>query len=751
MKMTDAPSVFRKNPIALAVLMLGALPLQALAQDAAAAPATQGEALLLSNVGDATRLSEVVVSGERLQDDYKRDVSNAGAKSPTPIRDIPQSVTVVNRAVMDAQGADSLEEALRYVPGITFTAAEGGSIGNNINLRGFSARTDIFLDGFRDRGQYYRDTFSLDSVEVLEGPSSMLFGRGSTGGVINQVSKLPTSTRRDELSATIGTSDQYRITGDFNHPINDSVLVRMPVMAQAVHSTRDVMHNRDYGLAPSVRIKLDPDTSLTLSSLLEYNHDMPDYGLPPLNGRPANVSRNNFYGLTDDATVQKVGVFNARIESRLAPALTLRNQTQYSHYTIDARETAANSVGTCSADPCTAADFTVLPTKSSGNFTALPPDQLYVQLGSHARGIVDSSLYNQTDAIWSFNTGTIGHKLVTGAEVGRDTYLNQSLTLNNADNLILSLTNPAQLSGAENGVTTTAGNLGRAHATTIAAYVNDTVSLTRHWKAVAGLRWDRFRADLSNSIPSSRNVATADQTVNFTSVRGGVLYQPSEAQSYSLSYGTSFNPSLEQLTVRNGQQAIPPEKNRSYEIGGKWDLMNGALSLTSALFQIEKANARSQNTDGTYDLDGTVRVNGVEVGATGHLTPKWQVFGGYTWLDAEVVEASATDGTLGKTPANTPRNNASLWTTYLVTPAWEAGTGLVYSSSRYAVANNTVQAPGFTRWDATFAYHQPQYDLRLNLINLADVRYFDSVIQSDGGRAVPGDSRAVQMTFTYRI
>ncbi|MGH8505843.1 MAG: TonB-dependent receptor [Stenotrophobium sp.] len=734
----------------MAVLMFSALPLPVLAQDAARATPEQAEnAQLLAATDSATRLSNVVVEGERVTDDYNPGTSNAGAKTPTPIRDIPQSVTVVNRAVMDAQGANSLQDALRYVPGITFTAAEGGSIGNNINLRGFSARTDIFLDGFRDRGQYYRDAFSLDSVEVLEGPSSMLFGRGSTGGVINQVSKLPTMASHDELAATIGSNDQYRITGDFDHALSDTAAVRLPVMAQTVHSNRDVMHNQDYGAAPSLRVHLNDKTEMILSGLFEHNRDMADYGLPPLNNQPAPVSRKNFYGLTDDATVQDVQVFNAQFKFQLAPTLTLRNRTQYSRYSIDARETAANSVGTCSADPCTAADYTPLSTRSTGNLTALPLDQLYVQLGSHDRNIHDSSLFNQSDAIWKFTTGSIRHKLVVGSELGRDIYNNESVTLNNLP--VISLSDPAHLSAAQAGVTATAGNVAQSSATTAAAYFNDTLSLGQYWKVVGGLRWDRFAASLTNSIPSSRNVAFAEQIVHFASVRGGVLYQPSEAQSYYLSYGTSADPSLESLTVSNGAQALPPEKNRSYEAGGKWDLLGGNLSLTSAVFQVEKTNARSQVSTGVYTLDGTVRVNGASLSAAGHITRSWQVFGGYTWLDAKVVEASALDGNLGKVPANTPRNNATLWTTYALTEAWSAGTGLVYSSSRFANANNTVSVDGFTRWDVTAAYHQPQYDVRLNLFNLADAHYFDSVIQSDGGRAVPGVSRSVQLTFTYRI
>lgn len=213
--------------------------------------------------------------------------STIGPLSGTPPQDVPQSVTVVDQQLMQAQGATNFQQALSYVPGITFAAAEGGAIGNNINLRGFSARTDVYLDGFRDRGQYYRDTFSLDAIEVLKGPSSMLFGRGSTGGAVNQVGKLPSWTPHDVLQATLGSNDQRRLVGDFNHPVNDAVAFRLPVMAQSLHSSRDVMHNRDYGVAPSLRIRADAKTDITLTSLFEHNHDMADYGLPPLNGEPA--------------------------------------------------------------------------------------------------------------------------------------------------------------------------------------------------------------------------------------------------------------------------------------------------------------------------------------------------------------------------------------------------------------------------------------------------------------------------------
>jgi catecholate siderophore receptor len=367
------PAHFKPTPLAAALLLATALPLPVAAQTVPSDSKTG------TSVED-NQLPEVQVSGQKTSDDYAPDVSTVGARTPTPLRDIPQSLTIINRAVMDSQGATSLAAALRNVPGITLGAAEGGTIGNNINLRGFSARTDIYLDGVRDRGQYYRDVFALDAVEVLKGPSSMLFGRGSTGGVINQVSKTPSLTPYNEVSTTVGTNDYCRATADLNEPLSDTSAFRIAVMGQDVHTTRDVMSNQDYGIAPSLRFGIGTPTQITLSALFLHNHDMPDNGVPPLNGHPVDVPPNTFYGLTDDRTIQDVTTLSALVDHKITADMTLHNRTQYSHYDIDARESAANSVGTLIGSV-----FTVLPTKATGNITSLPASQLYVQLASHDR------------------------------------------------------------------------------------------------------------------------------------------------------------------------------------------------------------------------------------------------------------------------------------------------------------------------------------------------------------------------------
>lgn len=745
--------MIRRTPVATALLALFAAPTATLAQQASTESASPAPATL----------QEVVVQGNTSRDDFN-SAKTSLSKLPADLRDVPQSVTVVNKALMESQGVSSLADALRNVPGITIGGAEGSQIGNNINLNGFSARTDIYLDGFRDRGQYYRDAFALDSVEVLMGPSSMLFGRGSTGGVINQVSKKPQRKAATEVTGSVTTNGLVRATADYNTPTGETSAFRVAAMAQNGRpSTRDEMTVQDFGIAPSWRLGIGTSTEITLSALLQHNHDMPDYGLPNLNGHPVNVNRKTFYGFTDDRTNQDIASLSAGITHKFSPDLRVRNQTQFNYVETDARETAPNAVGSVNAR-----GFTPLTT------TTLPLDQLFVRLQSHDRKIRDYSIFNQTELTANFNTGAVKHTLLVGAEFGHDGYNNQNTYRNgtcNGQPLVTGTTsatvgyvacepvvNPAYTASPGN-VPSSTGNLQGGSANTIAAYLNDTIEFSKQWKVMAGVRYDRYIASISNSINSTNSakapyfstaLANADQTVNFTSVRLGGIWQPTDAQSYYVSYGTSFNPSLEQLVGTTGQQSLDPEKNKSYEVGGRWDLMSGDLSLSSALFQITKDNARSQVDSTTYTLAGKIRVRGFRAGATGRITSKWQVFAGYTYLDGEIVNGVGA-GTTGKVPLNTPKHTATAWTSYSFLPNWEVGGGAFYMSERFANNTNLVQVGSYVRWDGMLAYHQPKYDVRLNLFNVFNKKYYDALIQSDGGRAVPGTGRTAMLSFTYRM
>lgn len=692
----------------------------------------------------------------------------SSAKLAAKLADVPQSVTVLDKSLLASQGATSLADALHNVPGITLGAAEGGQIGNNINLNGFTARTDIYLDGFRDRGQYYRDTFALQSVEVLMGPSSMLFGRGSTGGAINQESHRPVLKLQEEVTASVTSNGLARITAGVNMPVAPSSALRIDSMWQSgAPTTRDEMTVKDYGIAPALKIGIDTPTEITLSALLQHNNDRPDYGLPPLNGAPVTVDRNGVYGYADDRTIQDVTTASGAIKHKFSDAAVLRDQVQFNQVDTNAVETAPNSIGTIGPSGFAALTSSATVTPSS----TLPFTQLWVRLQSHDRKIHDTSLFNQLEVKAKFKTGGIGHELLIGSEIGRDTYGNQNYYRDGSCNGIA--LNPMSGNGLYSGyvacepllnppyssspstVPSQLGNLATGRADTLGVYANDTASIGRV-KLVGGLRYDRYAATITNSVNAGNTagnttLAAASQTVAFTSVRVGAIWQPSKAQSYYASYSTSFNPALEQLTSTTGISApLPPETNKAYEAGAKWELSHDRLSLTAAAFQITQYNSRSQNSDGTYTANGTIRVRGVRAGALGKINSKWQIFGGYTHLDATIVDAIAVN-TLGIVPVNTPRDSATLWSTFDLTRHWQIGGGAAYMAKRYANNTDLVAVGSYIRTDATIAYRQPKYDIRLNVFNLANVHYFDALIPSDGGRSVPGTGRTALLSIVWHL
>jgi catecholate siderophore receptor len=752
----------RRTPIALALIGLFTLP-AAFAQQAPAPAAPASPSSPAPGTSIPPTLREVQVQDAADKASFGANPVSI-SRLPADQKDIPQSITVINQALMQSQGATSLASALRNVPGLTIGAAEGGQIGTNINLNGFSARTDIYLDGARDRAQYFRDTFALDSVEVLMGPSSMLFGRGSTGGVINQVTKKPSLTPASEVSIAGSSTGLVRTTVDINRPLSDTSAFRIAAMAQdGDATTRDQTKLQDVGIAPSLKFGIGTPTQVTFSALLQHNRDMADYGVQALNGRPVNVDRNNAYGFSDDRTTSDIAAFSAVVQHKLTPTSSIRNQTQYNEVKTDARETAPQALGTVGAGGFQAfsTGTTALPTAAT---SALPLSQLFVRQQSHDRVIRDKSLFNLTEYQTKFDTGSVKHSLLAGLELGHDTYSNQGYYRNGSCNGVAlnpaggtqgfasctPLLNPIEISSPANAPSLP-GNLGTANATTVAGYVNDTLELSPQWKLVAGVRQDHYKASINNTVTSATTLGFEDQTIDFTSVRAGGIWQPTPEQSYYVSYSTSFNPSLEQLVATTGgTQPLPPQKNRAYELGGKWDANNGALSFTAAAFQITQYNARSQNSDGTFLATGTVRVNGARAGISGRITDKLQLFGAYTYLDATIINGIAP-GTQGRTPANTPKNAASIWATYALTPEWEIGGGTTYSAERYANNTDLVRVGGYARLDAMVAYHQPKYDIRLNLFNLANREYYDALIPSDGGRAVPGSGRSATLSLNYRF
>jgi|CXWL01.1.fsa_nt_gi catecholate siderophore receptor len=699
-----------------------------------------------------TTLPAIKATAARERDN---SVGTTGGKFESALRDIPQSVTVVDRKMLDSQAAASLKDALRNVPGITLGAGEGGVIGDNINLRGYSARSDIFLDGLRDRGQYSRDVFSLQAVEVLKGPSSMLFGRGSTGGVINQIAKKPDLRSRAEVGVTVGTGGHARGSADINRKLTGTTAARLALYGQDLQSTRDVVRNQDWGLAPSIRFGIDTPTEITLAALVQRNRDLPDYGFPLVADnaagggvlrRPVQAPGNVYYGYSDDHFNQSVNVLSAVVEHRFSPAARLRNSTLASANRTDASPSPLGPVARAGGGTPSAADALTL---------------LSAPRQDRERVLLDKSLINQTDLQFKLASGSMRHTLTTGVEIGRessrdDRYVWNTSAANAAVNLGRPVVGPRSGSHALTRSTTTTAD-------TLAVYVNDQVELNPLWQLVAGLRGERFKVrsglvkmTVPPGFPVDTTVASAPKSETLSSPRAGLIFQPAPAQSYYLSWGTSFNPSAETVTQSTSTAALDAEKSRALEAGARLDLLGGDLALSAAAFRTDKTNARFR--DGTNNavqvLGGLVRVQGLEVGLTGNLTSTWQVFGGYTLLDGRIVRstdigsgADAGIAAQGKTAPNTPRHNATLWTTARLAPQWQVGGGLLHSSSRTLNNYATAVIAGYTRLDATVAYVQKSFELRLNLQNLADRLYFEG---SNAGRATPVRGRTVLASALYR-
>lgn len=733
----------RYSPLAAAILSALALPSHA---------ETAGEA-------SAAQLPEVTVSDTALEEDriYTPMTDSVGGRLQADLRDTPQSITVINEAVLDDQAATSLVEALRNVPGITISAGEGGNIGDNINLRGFSARTDVFMDGFRDRGQYSRDVFSLQAVEVLKGPASMLFGRGSTGGVINQVSKRPQLKDESEISVSVGTDDYYRSTFDTNQKLSDTSAARVSAFWQDISYERDTTEKTGFGLAPSFRFGIGTPTEITLSALIQRNDDIPDYGGPLLRAKntlstakPLDIGKR-FYGFSTDHFDQNVDVVTLGIRHKLNDKLTLRNQTQFSRVETDASPTPLGAVRVVSSPACSA--YTVA-------LSSVPLSCLEAPRQDRDREVKDVSVYNLTDLTARFDTAAVKHTLTTGLEFGKDKY-DFARYFWSPTSTYVNLGNPVTVPRGSTG-DPSLGQLTNTETETLAAFINEQADLGEHWTVVAGVRWDRFEASSSNrTFPGFTGTvppASLRNNDSMVSTRGGILFKPTATQTYYLSYGTSFNPSAEGVTQSAGNFDLDPEENRSYEAGAKWTFMDEALMVNTAAFRIEKTNARTgPNTD--QSLEGNIRVDGAELTVTGQITPDWQMIAGYTFLNSEVRDSlntttvtvgssTVTVASEGKDFENTPRHSATLWTTYRLTPEWQFGAGATGASSRFVNSFETAEVDSYVRGDAMVAYLQPGYDIRLNVQNVTDELYYETASQ---GRATAAMGARYILTGTFRF
>lgn len=770
------------SPLAAALIALLASP--AWAGDVAAAdPAADDQRR-------PTDLDAVLVQAERLR-------KASSPKYTAELLDTPQTITVVDKATMDAQGLLSVKDVLGTLPGITFGAGEGGGgYGDKINLRGFDATADITIDGVRDSGLYTRsDTFNLESIELVNGANSVYSGAGAAGGNINLVSKMAREGDAHAFTVGAGTDRYGRITADGNFDFDDGTALRLNAMGHSEDVPgRDEEFRHRWGFAPSLALGLGSDTRFTLNYLHQEDHNLPQYGVPyarnAFNDGPLpGVDRETYFGYRNTSRQEVeldmlTGIFEHDFGDRLSLRSLGRVQkvTQYTNTTA-LQGTWCRFDGT---DPFTGGPCATLP---GGG--AQPPGTWSPTAGprGNVRDTGNFIAYSQTDLSARFDTGAVSHQLVAGVSFGKEDFdLHGYQAFRNADGSALPNDNASYpLQDLEDPynvwtgpVNETLTSRSKGSVDNQAAYVFDTIALDPKWLLNLGARYERNEgANVAYTVEDGRITGRDGETLRnedeLFSYRAGLVYKPVQHGSIYLAHSNSSTPSKASVNASCTAATcnVDPEEARNIELGTKWEVLGERLSLTAALFRNERTNYRlpdpdPANVSGVQVLDGRSRVDGLALGAAGRLAERWSIFANYTFLDSQVLQSvsdfcldnpgatgcgnSADDPDPGRGNAlpNTPEHSASLWTAYEL-GAWTFGYGATYQGGFHPHADDARagrKTPAYAVHNAMLAYRiNDRIGLQLNLKNLTDKEYYHSIRNNaTSGWAVPGDGRSATLT-----
>lgn len=701
----------------------------------------QAQAQTQTTDNNVQQLQTISVEGTPTEGYQPQQVKSP--KITAPLLDTPRTITIIPEKLIKDRGASSLQDVLRATPGVTLGSGEGGTpTGDRPFIRGYEASTDIFIDGLRDYARGSHETFNLESVEVMKGPSSAYTGRGGTGGSINLVTKSPRLENFAEGTAGIGNGGQHRLTVDGNYMFSDTGAVRLNLMRTGGDMPgRDTVKKDRWGVAPSVSFGLGTPTRLTLSYSHIENNDTPDMGIPfknaanPDRTTPIKVDRNNFYGRENaDFRKNKFDTATAQIEHDITSQVTARNTTRYgqslNHYLFTRP----------SFDNCKAGATGACATEGA---------DLQFTRADRMRWRESESLINQTDVYGTFNTGSLKHSFTAGVEFSKEKISSKAMSNGpGSDTDSFWSPNPSRDYNFDiaYGPKARDGDI-----KTQSVYVFDTIEINKQWSVNGGLRYDRFKV---SSIDESN-------TSNMVNYQAGIVYKPVENGSIYLSYGTSSNPAGENFGQAGGADGpaggakiydLKPEKSHSWELGTKWDVMDERLTLGGAIFQTSKTNARSTDPlTGDVSLDGDTRVRGFELSATGNITAKWDVWAGYTYLDPKVRKyrngANVFDGNQIKFIA---KQSATLWTTYKVHPQWTVGGGVTYVGSRFVDDANDLSLPSHTVYDAMVNFDvNKNFSLQANINNITNTRVYDA--SHVGLFANVGSGRSYMLNASYRF
>lgn len=708
-----------------------------------------------------TQLAPVRVEGEGSS--YQTSTVPS-PKMTAPLLDTPRTVQVVPKQVIQDQAASTLQDVLRNSPGITFGAGEGGRPGGDLPIiRGQNAAGSLFLDGIRDSSTQVRDTFNLEQVEVIKGPDSVYSGRGGAGGSINMVSKAPKATDFTEATAQIGTDNNYRATIDSNWRLADKAAFRLNVMGNKgdVPGRDDAVNFERWGVAPSLMLGVGTPTRITLSYYHYQDDSMPDYSIPydPKTGQPVTetmgVSRKTFYGLKGrDFMSTRDDVATVDFQHDFSDKLQLRNVTRYGRGTTDFAATN--------------------PDDSRGN---VPNGLVYRALKSGY--YVTKSFANQTDLTGEFDTGSLKHTFDLGFEYSnikqdKDSYTEKGVPAGGSNCVSSSASvippvyaNPALCASLWDpdpgtsypGSLQRNNNPARYNTDTVAFYGFDTIKFNEQWQSSLGARWDNYRTSATNLTGGT----SANREDNLFNYQVGLAYKPMPNGTIYATYGTSSTPSAvagsainDAITTTNA--SLEPEKSRTVELGTKWQVFDDRLTLSAAAFHDIRKNTSVAVSATEVAQVGEAKVRGIELGFSGNITPKWNVFGGYTFMDSEVTKGAYNSGAVGQDLPNTPRNAFSLWTTYKVLPKLTVGGGAYYVDKQFGNADASSNAdgtpkarwvPSYWRFDAMAGYEfNEHFSAQLNVLNLFDETYYTKAYAAH--YAALGTGRAALLSLKVR-
>jgi catecholate siderophore receptor len=670
-------------------------------------------------------LPEVKVKSSReVPPTYNPPTARSATKIEAPLRDIPQTVNVVPQTLLRDQGANSMQDVMKMVPGIGLSHGDGQR--DQVTIRGFTAISDQFIDGLRDDALYFRDLSNIEQVEVIKGPASVLYGRGSSGGLINRITKKP-GINKNEVGLTVGSWGQRRGEFDVARNFEDSgVAFRVTGAIERADSYRDQQFLEREAISPSLSFKLGDNTKVLLQAEYLSDRRVTDFGIPSYQGKPVDVPRGTYYGAANakdfDYSQADVNAFGFTVDHRFSNELSLRNAFRRYTYTLDRNNTLVGSVNEAALT-------------ASLNRSNVRRDE--------------DGFFNQTELVQKANIGGMAHQILYGVEFGEQDKDQFFRTQNNI--ATVSLFNPVPPVLPFNvSVAPSTDNSGTMK--TAGAYVQDLVSLSDQWKALVGVRYDNFEQETQERRVGQPNLSRTDTA---WSPRAGLVYQPTTAQSYYASFSKSFQPSAEAFPLAVNNAQIEPEETTNKEIGAKFDFFDGKASATASLFRLERTNIKSTDpvTNRLIPI-GTQRTDGLELTFAGDLSKGWQVWTGYSYLDAKVTSSIARDAgqpVEGKRATLTPKHAANVWVTKALGDGFGVGAGVNYVADRFANPGNTVTLPGYTTVDAMGYYRMGSLDLTLNVMNLFDREYIVAGHGSSPNLNLPGSPRAVQLTARYKF